>query len=217
MSNFPTVMNKSDLTDALASSKIQETANNVGVSFLKMDFESGEWLLGQSNDIVTDEEVHILTDSIQHGWILWSGGRPNKSFVRFNQPLPQAMESIGEDVPAEARSFQGALVDNGDMLSFDTNSYGGRKGVDTLLGAIKSHAAEGSQFLYPKIKLSSESYANKKRGGKLTYNPLFEIVSWFDENGVEESGAAPQVEDKAVDADDDEPDQRQRRVRKSAA
>tara|TARA_R110000737_G_C14406401_1_gene455158 strand:+ start:84 stop:464 length:381 start_codon:yes stop_codon:yes gene_type:complete len=126
------------------------------------------------------------------------------------------MESIGEDVPAEARSFQGALVDNGDMLSFDTNSYGGRKGVDTLLGAIKSHAAEGSQFLYPKIKLSSESYANKKRGGKLTYNPLFEIVSWFDENGVEESGAAPQVEDKAVDADD-EPDQRQRRVRKSAA
>ena len=95
--NFPTVMNPTDLTAALAGSQIQETTGLAGFSFLKMDFESGEWLLGQDGDIVTNEEVLINTTTIQHGWILWSGGRPNKAFVGFTQPLPQPMEAIGDD------------------------------------------------------------------------------------------------------------------------
>lgn len=214
--NFPTVMNVTDLSAALAGSQIQETTGLAGFSFLKMDFESGEWLLGMDSDIVTDEEVLVNTTTIQHGWVLWSGGRPNKSFVGFTQPLPLPLAPIGEDHPAEARSFQGALGD-GEMLSFDTNSYGGRKGVDTLLGKIKAHAATGSQHLYPRVKLTSESYSNKKRGGKLTYNPMFEIMAWCNEAGVEEGGAAPQVEDKSEETAVEEAPTRQRRSRKSAA
>ncbi len=218
--NFPTVMNASDLSTALAGSQVQETQGLAGFSFLKMDFESGEWLLGQDSDIVTDEEVLVNTTTIQHGWILWSGGRPNKSFVGFTQPLPIPMESIGDDHPSEGRSFQGALVDDGEMLAFDTNSYGGRKGVDVLLGKIKAHAAEGSQHLYPRVKLTSESYANKKRGGKMTFNPVFEIVAWCDQEGNEEEDALPQIEGaKAAPAEEttEEAPKRQRRKRKSAA
>ena len=117
--NFPTVMNSSDLSTALAESQVQETTGLAGFSFLKMDFESGTWLLGQDADDVTDEEVLVNTTTIQHGWILWSGGRPNKTFVNFTQQLPAPMESIGDDHPSEARSFQGALVDDGEMLAFD--------------------------------------------------------------------------------------------------
>jgi hypothetical protein len=142
---------------------------------------------------VTDELILVNTPTIQHGWILWSGGRPNKSFVGFTQPLPQPMESIGDDHPSEARSFQGALIDDQTQLAYDTNSYGGRKGIDVLLGKIKAHSAEGSKHLFPKVKLTSESYANKKRGGKLTYNPVFEIVAWCDTEGNEEGEAPAQV------------------------
>jgi len=215
--NFPTVMNPTDLSTALAQSQVRETTGLAGFSFLKMDFESGEWLLGQNADIVTDEEILVNTASIQHGWILWSGNRPNKTFTAFDQPLPQPMESIGDDHPSEARSFQGALIDDGEPLAFDTNSYGGRKGIDVLLGKIKAHSAEGSKFLFPKVKLTSESYENKKRGGKLTYNPVFEIVAWCDDEGTEEGEAPAQVEAKPevgveVSA---EPKKRQRR-KKSA-
>lgn len=223
MTNFPTVINATDLSAALAGSQVQETHGLVGFSFLKMDFESGEWLIGQDSDIVTDEEILVNTTTIQHGWILWSGGRPNKSFVGFTQPLPMPMDAIGEDHPSEGRSFQGALVDDGEPLAFDTNSYGGRKGVDVLLGKIKAHAAEGSAFLYPKVKLTSESYANKKRGGKLTYNPVFEIVAWCDQEGNEEPEgaaklAAPAEETETeAEAPAEEPKKRQRRKRKSAA
>lgn len=215
--NFPTVMNPTDLSTALAGSQVQETTGLAGFSFLKMDFETGEWLLGQDADIITDEEILVNTASIQHGWILWSGGRPNKSFVGFPQPLPQPMEPIGEDYPSEARSFQGALVDDGEMLAFDTNSYGGRKGIDVLLGKIKAHSAVGSKHLYPKVKLTSESYANKKRGGKLTHNPVFELVAWCDQEGNEEGDTPEQVEDQTAEAEApvEEPKKRQRRKKKA--
>jgi hypothetical protein len=193
--------------------------------------------LGQDGDLVTDEEILINTATIQHGWILWSGGRPNKIFVGFTQPLPQAMEPIltGKDAqgndtydsPSEARSLQGALVDDGEPLAFDTNSYGGRKSIDVLLGKIKAHSAEGSKFLYPRVKLTSESYANKKRGGKLTFNPVFEIVAWCNEDGDEEGEApgmiaAQKAEDRAAEPDPaedqpTEPKKRQRRKKKNAA
>jgi len=215
MSNFPAVMSTNDLSSALANSQVQETNQTGGTNFLKMDFETGEWFLGQDQDEVTGEEILVNTTTICHGWILWSGGRPQKSMINFAQPLPMPMESIGGDSPSEGRSFQGALMDDGSPLAFDTNSYGGRKGVDALLGLIKGHAASGSQHLYPKVKLSSESYANKNRGGKLVFNPIFEIIAWCDVDGNQEDGAAPQVEDKSEEAEDAAP-KRQRRSRKAA-
>ena len=225
MSNFPTVMNPSDLSTALAGSQVQATTGLVGMSFLKMDFESGDWMLGQDADDVTDELVLVNTTTIQHGWVLWSGGRPAKNLVGFTQGLPMPMESIGEDHPSEARAFQGALVDDGEMLAFETSSYGGRKGVDTLLGKVKAHATEGSQHLYPKVRLTSESYPNKKRGGKLVFNPIFEIVAWCDQEGKEEGAPATQieapnaetgVETPEPEATADAPTKRQRRKRNAA-
>jgi hypothetical protein len=217
MTNFPTVMNTNDLSSALANSQVQETNQVGGVSFLKMDFETGDWLLGQGQDLVTGEELLVNTPTICHGWILWSGGKPQKSMVSFTQQLPMPMAAVGTDSPSEGRSLQGAMVDDGDPIAFDSNSYGGRKGVDALLGAIKAHAASGSQHLYPKVKLTSESYANKNRGGKLVFNPVFEIVAWCDEDGNQEDGAAPQVEDKTAEAPAEEAPTRQRRSRKNAA
>jgi hypothetical protein len=208
-------MNPTDLSTALAQSQVRETTGLAGFSFLKMDFESGEWFLGQDAENVTNYDLLINTASIQHGWILWSGNRPNKTFTAFDQPLPQPMESIGDDHPSEARSFQGALIDDGEPLAFDTNSYGGRKGIDVLLGKIKAHSAEGSKHLFPKVKLTSESYANKKRGGKLTYNPVFEILAWCDDEGNEEGEAPAQVEAKPEVEVSAEPKKRQRR-KKSA-
>lgn len=196
IANFPTVMAPTDLASALATSQVQETSGG-GSSFLKCDFETGEWSLGQEADDVTGAEVLVNTGTFKHGWILWSGGRPQKLMVPFTQSLPQPMDSIGEDHPSEGRSVEGAMIDNGDMLSFDTNSYGGRKGMDVLLGAVKAQAATGSAFLYPKVSLTSESYANAKRGGKMTFNPVLEILAWCDQDGTEEGGKATQVEDKS--------------------
>jgi hypothetical protein len=220
--NFPSVMNPSDLATALGQSQVISATGGGGGNFLKMDFETGEWLLGVDSDIVTDDEVLVNTPSIAHGWVLWSAGRPKKTFVPFNQPLPPELPPIGEDYASEARSFGGALFDDETQLSFDTNSFGGRKGVDVLLGEIKAHAATGSSFLYPLVKLTSESYANKKRGGKLVFNPVFEVISWHNEDGVAEAAGPGQIEapveaEVEAEAEAEAPKKRQRRKSKAAA
>ena len=206
--NFPTVMNANDLAGALTESKVKETTGLAGFSFMRIDFETGEWSIGQDGDIITNEEILVNTTTIQHGWILWSGGRPEKLMVGFTQELPVPMASIGDDYPSEGRSFQAAIVDDGEMIAFDTNSYGGRKGVDKLLSEIKSNAA-GNKRLYPLVKLSSESYANSKRGGKETFNPIFEVIRWCDQDGQSDESPAELVTDKT-----EEPT-RQRRKRSS--
>jgi len=218
VTNFPTVMNPTDLASALSQSQVQETSSTGGFSFLKCDFESGEWAMGQNADDVTGEEVLINTASFKHGWTLWSGGRPQKLMVPFTQALPMQMDSIGEDHPSEARSVEGAMIDDQEPVLFDTNSYGGRKGMDVLLGHVKAKAATGSEYLYPKVKLSSESYANKKRGGKTTYNPVLEILSWCDQDGNEEGEPAAKVTDQSepeLPLEEEAP-KRQRRKRKTA-
>ncbi len=205
---FPTIVDPSDLATSLVQSKIQETSQSSGVSFLKCDFESGEWLLGQDNEDVTGEKVLINVATIKHGWILWSGGRPNKSMVGFAFELPIPMEPVGADSASEARSFEGALYENQTPLQFDTSSYGGRKGVDKLLSDIKRNAQK-SEYLYPLVELTSESYVNAKRGGKETFNPVFKVVAWCNQDGVPENSPEEQVEDKT-----EEPT-RQRRKRAS--
>ncbi|MDB4261349.1 hypothetical protein N9878_00640 [bacterium] len=221
--DLPTVMNANDLTSALASSQVQETTAGGGNDFLKMDFDTGEWLLGQDQDIVSGDEIVILTNSMCHGWILWSGGRPKKTMVAFTAPLPIEPEPIvlpnGDiDQASEARSFLAAMADDQTMIQFDSNSYGGRKGFDALLSSIKAHALEGSAFLYPKVKLTNESYPGTgKRSGKTNHNPIFEIVSWFNEDGVEEEGAAPQVEDQSTEEPAEEAQPKRQRRKRNAA
>tara|TARA_R110000822_G_C15124934_1_gene474442 strand:+ start:105 stop:731 length:627 start_codon:yes stop_codon:yes gene_type:complete len=183
-------MNTADLAGALANSQVQETSGG-GVSFLKMDFNTGAWTLGQDAEDVTGDQVLVNTESIGHGWILWSGGRPNKRMVSFTEQLPMQMDAIGKDTPSEARTFNGAMYDDQTQLSFDSNSYGGRKGVDTLLGQIKAHASTGSGFLYPLVELTSENYPGTGlRQGKINYNPVFEVVGWRNKEGNMEGEAA---------------------------
>lgn len=212
MSKFPTVISANELTDMFAGSQVQQTNQSAGVAFLKMDFETGEWLLGRDAEDVTQAEIHVNSPSIKHGWILWSGGRPTKNMVAVDKPIPMPMAGVGGDEPAEARSFEGSLVDDLTPLQFDTASYGGRKGVDALLAAIiQKSSVEKSQFIFPKVSLESESYASTQRGGKLIYNPVFKVVAWYDGEGNEEAEKAPAVEDKTGEVDIDNKPKRQRR------
>tara|TARA_Y100000310_G_scaffold124517_2_gene123229 strand:+ start:1775 stop:2461 length:687 start_codon:yes stop_codon:yes gene_type:complete len=205
-------MNANDLSTALAQSKVQETSGMSGVSFLKLNYRTGEWTLGVDDDIVTGDEVLVNTASIQHGWILWSANRPSKLMVAFTADLPMAMDPIGKDIPQEARTFLAAMYDDGEMISYEGNSFGCRKGVDVLLGKIRAHSAEGSKHLFPLVRLETERYHSTKvmkdaNGEQWVYNPVFEIVCWCNQDGEKEGAPAPAVEDQTAAPVDDSPDE----------
>ena len=96
MSKFPTVVSANELTDMFAGSQVQQTNQSAGVAFLKMDFETGDWLLGRDAEDVTQAEIHVNSPSIKHGWILWSGGRPTKNMVAVDKTIPMPMAGATE-------------------------------------------------------------------------------------------------------------------------
>jgi hypothetical protein len=211
MNNFPTVISADELSDMFANSQV-ETTHSGGAAFLKMDFRTGVWTLGKDSEDVTGMEIHVNSATLMHGWILWVSNRPTKNMVKINEVLPMRMASVGADEPKEARAFEGSMVDDLTHIQFDGSSKGVRKGVDALLVAIIHRSSiEDSVFIFPQVKLTSEDYVSAQRGGKLTYNPVFEVVSWFDKDMNEDPGNIPAVEDKTEAVKTENKPERQRR------
>lgn len=211
MTNFPsTQVNPADLAGALATSQVQTTESS-GQSFMKFSASDGGYVHGMDSEDISGESICVNTASLEHGWILWCDGKPTKTMAPFNQPLPQApaprTDADGDLCePAEARGFQARFMDDDEtILAFSGNSYGARKGVDAMLSAIKLRAASGeTEFLYPVVKLDSDSYKAKKAKGKTIFNPVFTIVDWANMNGDLAEGTvaleAPEQEEVAEEA-----------------
>ena len=197
---FPTTANSAkNLAAQLTESKIESSGVQAGKAFLKFDFKSGDFSFGRDGDDVTGETLVVNTYSIQHGWTLWVNGAPQKVSVPFTEYLPDPMPPQAGNEPTESRSFEARFLDDEEtIVVFDTNSYGGRRGVDTLLNAIKSRALNGdSEYLFPKIELTSDSY--KAKQGGTVYNPVFNIVGWLNAEGQEFTDT-PKVEHKEEEA-----------------
>jgi hypothetical protein len=184
-------------TAAIAATLLQNQVNpetGGGVSFLSFDSKrTGEWLFGAGKEPCTGEVFSLDLTSLKHGWILWHAKKANRKLVPINAPLPTPQEPIEYvdnkgrtqvDDPNEGRALEGTFED-GTRFLFETNSYGGRKAVDSVLQQLFAKAAAGSPFLFPHIALESESYDHKEYG-KL-WNPVLSVVAWYDENGNEEA------------------------------
>lgn len=208
---FPTTQNSaSSLAAALVESQIQETTSGAGKAFMKFDFKTGSFSFGRENEDITGEEIVINANSLAHGWVLWVNGSAQKTLVPFNQPIPEQMASVGSDQPSAARAFEAAFLEEGDdtILVFETNSYGGRQGFDSLLSQLKGRALQGeTEYLYPLVSLASTSYKHKQ--GNTIHNPDFKVVAWLDVNGNR------QEEVSAIGVDESEETAPVRRRRKA--
>jgi len=191
---FPTVNNASikDLSSALAVSKVQsEGPSNAGKAFIRFDFKTGSYSYGRDQEDITNDNIVVNTSSFVHGWVLWTNGTPNKVQRSFVEELPDPMPgNANGDQPSESRGFEARFEDDPEtVLVFETSSYGGRKGCDNLLNAIRIRSAGGEQeYLFPVVQLASESY-KAKQGGTI-HNPVFNIVGWMNQEGELEGNTA---------------------------
>ena len=189
MSAFPTTQNP--LSSMLSASKVTAPAIGAdsGTAYMNFDSKTGKHAFGKMREDITEEIVVVNIASFTHGWTLWSNGRPTKVSAPFTETLPEPMATVGNDHPSESRAFEARFEDDeGTVLAFATNTAGGRKGCDAMLGEAKIRSLGGEKdFLYPVVKLSSENYVNKKQGGALTYNPKFDVIDWANGAGDYES------------------------------
>ena len=181
-------------------------ADQAGKVYLRFDFQTGKWTAGKEQVDVTDVEALINTASIGHGWTMWVAGTPKKVMAPFDQDMPMAMPPEGNVQPQEARVLSGAFLDeDGGEFIFETNSLGGRNGVDAIIKQVILRAQAGQEiFLYPVVLLSSSSYVHKTHG-RVINTPVFSIIDWADINGVREGQAMIGSEpDEEIDDDEEE-------------
>lgn len=200
---FPTTSNKiTDLTTALAQNKVNQTTSGAGKAFIRFDFKTGDFFFGRDQEEITGERIVVNTASFTHGWVLWVNGSANKVMRSFVEPLPEPMPAIGHDQPTEARGFEARFEDDEEtILVFESNSFGGRKGADSLFKEISLKSAQGeTEFLYPIVELTSESY-KAKQGGTI-HNPVFKVVGWMNSDGDTQGNAPKQLEQQAAEVEE---------------
>jgi len=195
---FPTAKNSmTNLAAALQNSQIPTESNLGSKAFLRFDFKTGRFFFGRDQEEVTGDTLVLNIASFTHGWTLWVNGKPQKVQSSFNEPLPNPMAPVDGTDPSESRGFEARFEDDSDtIVVFETSSYGGRKGCDAILGEAIVKAKTGSEYLFPVVKLDSESY--KSQQGGTIHNPMFKAIGWMDQNGNLEGDIA------SLDAPEDE-------------
>lgn len=210
---FPTIQNSiTDLSSALAQSKVHHADNSsAGKAFLKFNFKDGSFTFGRDQEEITGEEIVVNVATFAHGWTLWVNGQPQKVMRSFVEQLPEPMPSVDGNQPSESRGFEARFpeVDDDTILVFETNSFGGRKGADKLLTDVSIRSASGeAEYLYPVVRLTSESYKSKQ--GSTIHNPVFEVVGWMNQEGVRQ-GETARVEAPESHPEEETPVRRRRR------
>lgn len=210
---FPTTQSSiTDLSSALAQSKVHHADNSsAGKAFLKFNFKDGSFTFGRDQEDITGEEIVVNVATFAHGWTLWVNGQPQKEMRSFVEQLPEPMPSVDGNQPSESRGFEARFPEEDDdtILVFETNSFGGRKGADKLLTEVSIRSASGeAEYLYPVVRLASESYKSKQ--GSTIHNPIFEVVGWMNQDGVRQ-GEMARVESPESEPEEETPVRRRRR------
>lgn len=184
MSNVPVPVASNALAERFRQVPPPATGG-AGKMFLRFDFQTGTWSCGKEQIDATDSEALVNIQTIGHGWSMWVNGAVKKNVVPFDQVLPQPMMPEAGASPQECRVLAGAFMDEeGGEFIYETNSLGGRNGVDGLIREIIMKVTSGeATFIFPLIQLSSAFYIHKTHGRKI-FTPVFKIIGWADINGV---------------------------------
>lgn len=218
MNKIPTIASQVNMRELLQQGRLRKDDFQSGVAYLTFGGKSGEYTYGRDKEDVEGEELFFSPAHLKHGWILWHNRVAQKRMAPFTQELPEPMPAIGKDEPNEARSATFFFPDDlKTPVVFDTNTLGGRRAIDGLMAAVEQQViVKGSSYSYPKVRLEKEDYMGSK--GQV-YNPIFEIVGWYDENLNEEPPEATALTSGEEPAQAAEPAQAEppKRKRRKAA
>jgi hypothetical protein len=211
-----------------------------GTPFLRL-LRDGKWAMGaEDSEIVDGTEAIISPLSIQHGYSCWTDRGPKEGkneklgeeMWKITQPKPMAntLEELSDprtQKPCKWKdqmSFELKLLGGkykGEQALYSATSVGGLRLADTILKELENQLDTGSMYIFPIVRISSDSYQHSSYGK--TYTPVMEVVGWADMNGNEEGADAddapapePEVEAPAPAAAEtapqDAPAGRRRRV-----
>jgi len=189
-----------------------------GTPFLRL-LRDGKWAMGaEDSEIVDGTEAIINPLSIQHGYSCWTDRGPKEGkneklgeeMWKITQPKPMAntLEELSDprtQKPCKWKdqmSFELKLLDGkykGEQALYSATSVGGLRLADTILKELENQLDTGSPYIFPIVRIGSDSYQHSSYGK--TYTPVMEIVGWADMNGNEEGIDAGEASAPAAEAE----------------
>ena len=182
---------------AAAQNRVQVGGN---VQFLKMLKQTGEWVYGAEDiDVEPGSRWAVNPLSLQTGFIAWGGGgKPLGKMMRsIFQPAIRRdeLQNVGKEW-SENIAFQMQCIsgeDEGVVVEYTQNSYGGRAAFAELVKALQVQLAKvaGSSdqsLIVPVIVMNSSDYKHPEFGK--IFNPIFDVVGWISMDGPAAGAAA---------------------------
>ena len=213
------------LSDFVADAKkhVRSPSGPIG-GYLNFNSNQGRWLM--SGEDVSGAQALVNSTTMEHGWMRWGESPPVKALVSIRQAYPEKPDPIeGVDQEGNAKTFYAVearqlggkfLGDDADLdqFVFNTSSMGGVENTATLYQKILLKASD-SPYCFPKVELSEESYVHPQRKNRI-YKPVWEIISWHDQDGNAENA---QIADNTAEEEEAPADDRpvRRRKRRKAA
>lgn len=188
----------------------QQTHVKGGDGTLLRLLKDGRWVYGAENTEVQEGSLWAVNPvSVKHGWVAWTdypGNRKNEAVGEVMVPsfedkpllteLPKvATEENGaewvDQISFELRCMNGE--DEGQVVTYKTNSHGGLTASITLCEAINKAINTGDEFC-PVLELLVDSYNHPKWGQ--TFKPILDVRKWIGldqtvEQAVEEVANTP--------------------------
>jgi hypothetical protein len=155
-------------------------------------FKKGIWQRGEEQkDVPKDARFLANMHEIWRGWVRWFNKQPvEHQLVRIvdgNRPPSREQlghldsnvwetDAAGEPRDPWSRTQRMVLKDmKGNLLTFTTSSWGGKRGLSKLCDAFDRERGEHPDC-YPVVKLETEFHKNKDYGS--IPEPRFTIVDW---------------------------------------
>ena len=206
------------LRQGLAQVRQTVSAAVGGTPYLRL-LKDGQWVMGAEDTVVAaGTEVIVNPNSLQSGYSCWTNRAPGQG---KNELLGEEMWGImtpkppASTLPVHHDPRTQELCQWKDQMSVDivllngphakqqvlykASSVGGLRALTAMMDAVMDRIDTGSEYVFPIIKLSSDSYNHNSYGR--TYVPVMEIVGWANAAGEEDmdgDDGAPAAVDQVV-------------------
>lgn len=187
------------------TSRFDDKADPMVGQFLKMEQDSGDWVFGAEDNYCDPESVWAVNlGSIEQGWVCWHRSQLVGRHSRLAHEPPIMDHELPQLPPGQEWSPMKKMAlkcihgpNDGDEVTYETASRGGREAIKKLLGEVFKRSRSGGQDIIPLVTLDSYTYPNKI-SGKDVRNPVFVLVGWSDGESIPNLDAPVLEEEPAI-------------------
>jgi len=209
-----------DTNAVMALEQFGNEGQNSSIQYLKFDFKAGEFVYGQEETLVEEDELFAANiATLSKGYICWEGGKPVGEVMLPIASGQSVSKADLEDHPdsdgwQEQSSIEFQSLETGETLLFKSSSGGGKSALSALSKEFINRLKRGEHDTVPVVSMQVGGYKHNKFGKINT--PKFVVDHWLSPADADAAGQGEEAEEVEV-VEVETPKKAKRATRKAKA